>query len=96
MIVHINGSEIKSELDFHKALTKVLDFGPYYGFNLHALWDRLSTDIERPVTIIWNDSEKSKLQMGNRFQYVVDVLKRVEQQDLSFNLKDRFTFELRC
>ncbi|MCK6885045.1 barstar family protein [Enterobacter roggenkampii] len=26
-----------------------LDFGPYYGRNLDALWDRLSTDVERPV-----------------------------------------------
>ncbi|EOG8017508.1 barstar family protein [Enterobacter ludwigii] len=26
-----------------------LDFVPYYGRNLDALWDRLSTDVERPV-----------------------------------------------
>lgn len=96
MTVIINGSDIKNETDFHRALSKALSFPSYYGFNLHALWDVLSTDIERPVTIIWNDSEKSKTQMGEReFQWIVDVLKRTEQQDLSFGWEDRFTFELR-
>lgn len=53
----LDGSEIENEQDFHKFMSKLLDFGPYYGTNLEALRDRLSNDVERPVTIIWINSE---------------------------------------
>ncbi|WHQ76814.1 barstar family protein [Pantoea sp. Lij88] len=53
----LDGSEIENEQGFHKFMSKLLDFGPYYGTNLEALGDRLSNDVERPVTIIWINSE---------------------------------------
>ncbi|WP_285720603.1 MULTISPECIES: barstar family protein [unclassified Pantoea] len=37
-----------------------MEFGPYYGKNLDALWDCLSTDIERPIRIPWCHSDLSK------------------------------------
>jgi len=45
----LDGTKIQTEQDFHKLLSGLLNFGSYYGNNLDALWDRLSTDVERPI-----------------------------------------------
>ena len=41
----INGKEVKSQDDFHTKLAKQLNFPKYYGKNLDALYDILSTDL---------------------------------------------------
>ncbi|MGW7381975.1 barstar family protein [Streptomyces sp. NPDC054794] len=92
MRVEIDGAEIRSEADLHELLSRALDFGPYYGANLSALWDRLSTDVERPVEIVWTNSELSKAAMGGaEFERIRDVLLRVQLQDESFGLAERFS-----
>jgi ribonuclease inhibitor len=90
--VTIDGSLIRSESDLHDALAGELDFGPYYGRNLDALWDRLSTDVERPVELIWENSGASKAILGVEvFEKISSVLIRVMDQDESFGLDERFT-----
>ncbi|MEU3188129.1 barstar family protein [Streptomyces sp. NPDC006923] len=92
MRVTIDGSQIRSESDIHDALSRKLDFGPYYGRNLDALWDRLSADVERPVELIWEHSEASKAALGIEvFERFSSVLIRVMDQDESFGLDERFT-----
>ncbi|MGW0702286.1 barstar family protein [Streptomyces sp. NPDC002867] len=96
MRVEIDGAAIHSEVDLHEFLSRALDFGPYYGANLSALWDRLSTDVERPVEIVWKKSELSRLALGeSEFEKIRDLLLRVQSQDQSFGWRDRFsvTFE---
>lgn len=56
----IDGRNIHTESDVHSILAELMDFGPYYGRNLDSLWDRLSTDIERPIKITWHHSDLSK------------------------------------
>ncbi|MGW1296637.1 barstar family protein [Streptomyces sp. NPDC002533] len=90
--VEIDGERITSAKEFHEALAGALDFGPYYRPNLPALWDRLSTDIERPVELIWRNSEASKAAMGaSEFDDLRDLLLRVQAQDEDFGFSDRFT-----
>ncbi|MGN5381236.1 barstar family protein [Streptomyces lasalocidi] len=92
MRVEIDGTEIRSEADLHDLLSRTLDFGPYYGANLSALWDRLSTDVERSVEIVWKNSEISKTALGeSRFAKIHDLLLRVQSQDQSSGWSDRFT-----
>jgi ribonuclease inhibitor len=92
MRVSIDGSLIKSESDLHEVLSRKLDFGPYYGRNLDALWDRLSMDVERPVELVWEKSEVSKTFLGAEvFNKISSVLIRVMDQDQSFGLNERFT-----
>lgn len=96
MRVEIDGGAIRSERDLHDFLSRALDFGPYYGASLGALWDRLSTDVERPVEIVWKGSELSKVALGeSEFEKIRDLLLRVQSQDQSFGWTDRFsvTFE---
>jgi ribonuclease inhibitor len=51
---------------------------------------RIATDIERPLTIIWKNSEVSKQSMKNDFKHIVEVLRRVEIDDLRIGLTERF------
>ncbi|WP_055531745.1 barstar family protein [Streptomyces graminilatus] len=92
MRVEIDGATINSERDLHEFLSLALDFGPYYGANLSALWDRLSTDVERPVEIVWKASELSRTALGDQeFESIRDLLLRVQSQDQSFGWSSRFT-----
>lgn len=92
MIIEIDGSSIRCEQDIHEFLSRSLDFGPYYGANMSALWDRLSTDVERPLKIIWSRSSESRAEMGDeQFQKIRDLLLRVQEQDESLRLSERFT-----
>lgn len=92
---YLDGAFILSEKEFHSIISLSLNFGPYYGNNLDALWDRLSTDIERPVKIIWLNSELSRVGLGNYFYKIIKVFERVKLQDLNFNWEDKFDYELK-
>lgn len=94
MEIVIDGLSIKTERDFHRMISSQLGISGHYGENLHALWDVLSASVERPVTLIWTNSERSKQELGNSFDLIVNVLRRVEEQDRQFGLAERFSFKL--
>ncbi|MFC8455212.1 barstar family protein [Kitasatospora sp. NPDC057223] len=82
MRVTVDGAHIGSQADLHRVLAGPLDFGPYYGHNLDALWDRLSRDVERPVEIFWENAEASRGLMGDEaFEAIASVLVRAAKQD---------------
>ncbi|MFI2610930.1 barstar family protein [Kitasatospora sp. NPDC018619] len=92
MRVVIDGTHIGSQADLHRVLAGPLDFGPYYGHNLNALWDRLSRDVERPVEIVWENAEVSRSLMGDKaFEAVVSVLVRAAEGDESSAPDERLT-----
>ncbi|MFJ7629256.1 barstar family protein [Streptomyces sp. NPDC097595] len=92
MRVEINGAEMRSQADLHRVLAGALDFGPYYGANLAALWDRLTVDVERPVEIIWRHASASRALMGEeQFIKVRDLLEAVAEQDLVYEWAERLT-----
>ncbi|MBB3306753.1 MULTISPECIES: barstar family protein [unclassified Enterobacter] len=92
--VVLDGLKIFSESDVHRYLADLLDFGPYYGSNLDALWDRLSTDVERPVKITWVHSELSKQRLGDRFDKIIQIFERTKKQDIDFSWDDKFDYVL--
>ncbi|MDG6104975.1 barstar family protein [Dactylosporangium aurantiacum] len=95
MRVRLDGNQIHSEADFHRHLAALLDFGPYYGHNLDALWDRLTTDVPRPVHVIWTAARVSRSAMGApAFARIERTLRAVADQDVAWGRGDRFTFEL--
>lgn len=94
MEITIDGEAIKCEADFHGAIAKALNLSPYYGKNLDALWDVLSTDVERPVTLVWKNSQLSKVSLAENFEKIMAVLKRVESQDADWGLDEKFSVKL--
>lgn len=93
--VILDGASIETELDFHKAISELLDFGPYYGRNLDALRDRLSNDVERPVKIAWVNSNYSKSCLGKYFNEIVKIFEQTKQKDIQFNLDEKFDYLLK-
>lgn len=94
MNLEIDGLRIASDKDFHTAIAAVLHLSGYYGANLDALNDVLSTDVERPVVLAWLHSENSRAAMGAAFTRIVTVLRHVEAQDVRWGLVDKFELRL--
>src|SRR5262245_1680890 len=96
MRVVLDGRAIQTERDFHQQLARLLDFGPYYGNNLDALWDRISRDVERPVELVWESSAASRACLGDElFFAIVKVLSDAEREDIEAGYVERFVFDLR-
>ncbi len=96
MEIKLDGKAIFTEYDFHRQVAKSLDFGEYYGNNLDALWDVLTTDIERPIKLIWDNSKISSKNLGiENFQKIVKVLQDVQAWDEKMGWNERFEFEVR-
>lgn len=94
MEVEIRGSEILTEADFHRLIADALNLSEHYGRNLDALTDVLSTDVERPLTLTWRNSQVSRINLGEAFDTIVGVLKRIEAQDLQWGLAETFCLKL--
>jgi len=90
MIAEIDGLKIQSEADFHNEIAQALDFGSYYGKNLDALWDVLSRDVERPVSVVWKNADASQKSMPAEFEKIVDLLRDVEKEDAACGASERF------
>jgi len=93
--LYLDGAHVLSEKEFHSIMSASLDFGPYYGRNLDALWDRLSTDVERPVKITWLNSELSRIYLGSYFDEIIKIFERAKQQDLNLNWEEKFEYVLK-
>ncbi|MER7765164.1 barstar family protein [Streptomyces sp. NPDC097619] len=92
MRVVIDGAAVRTPADVHATLSRALDFGPYYGRNLQALWDRLTTDVERPVELVWQDADLSRAALGEiPFAQFRDLFLEVEERDAGNAPGARFT-----
>ena len=94
-IGEIKGGSIRTEADFHKAISMALGFPSWYGKNLNALWDILSADLPKPSKLVWHDSSLSKEALGPVFQDIIDILERAQKQYENWGEPDRFRYELR-
>ncbi|WP_032752160.1 barstar family protein [Streptomyces sp. NRRL B-1381] len=92
MRIAIDGTRIGNQADLHRFLAGPLEFGPYYGHNLDALWDRLARDVERPVEIVWENAEASRGRMGDEaFEAIASALVRAAEEDESNAPDERLT-----
>jgi len=94
MNIEIDGSGIHSEEAFHTAIASELNLPSHYGKNLDALFDVLSTDVERPLIFAWKNSSISRAAIGERFDLIIDVLRKVERQDVEWGLPEKFELRL--
>ncbi|WP_082686132.1 barstar family protein [Herbaspirillum rubrisubalbicans] len=92
--VYIDGRLIQTELDFHRAISSALDFVPYYGNNLDALWDLLSAGVAGGVTLHWENSDVSKKRLGRVYDTIVRLFTEINEADERLNVDERFVFFL--
>jgi ribonuclease inhibitor len=95
MLIELDGLSISSEQDFHKRIASAFSLAQYYGNNLNALWDLLSTDVERPVEIVWKNSKESEQSMGETFKKIISIFERTKNQDISLGPDEKFEYKLK-
>lgn len=95
MIIELDGLSISSEQDFHKRIASAFSVAQYYGNNLNSLWDLLSTDVERPIEIVWKNSKESEQSMGETFKKTISIFERTKNQDISLGLDEKFEYKLK-
>ena len=71
-----------------------MDFGPYYGRNVDALWDMLSTGMAGGMVIVWENSEHSKQRMGDDFDLIISVFEQTKQRYLGKGNDNVFDYVL--
>ncbi len=84
--VKLQGKEIRSLDEFYDEIARKLHFPDYFGRNLDALWDVLTTDVKGPVALGWADSEASNKSMGKDFEKIAALLKDVEKEREDFKV----------
>lgn len=92
--VILDGSKINSKEDFHKQIAELLDFGPYYGENLDALWDVMTGGVELKVLLHWVNSEYSKKALGeDYYELILSIFNDVKEQTAMYS-KEWFDYSL--
>lgn len=93
MNVIIDGLLIESENDFHDVIAKELNLPIWYGRNLDALWDALTGMVERPVSLVWINSEISRERLS-RYEKIIGLFKDVAEMDKALGRKSKFEYAL--
>ncbi|MFA7242254.1 MAG: barstar family protein [Sulfuricellaceae bacterium] len=68
---HCRLTDIRSLDQLYNELARQLGFPPHFGRNLDALWDVLTTDIEGPLEIVWENPELSRAGLGDDYARLV-------------------------
>lgn len=81
-IIELKLSQLKQYDSVHHWLAAELELPDYYGHNLDALWDCLTTDVKLPVTILWNND----CQDNNDYSAITNLFEEAagEVEGLSF------------
>ncbi len=82
----LNGKSIHSLDEFYDEISGRLSLPAYFGRNLDALWDVLSTEVEGPAELVWQDAQTSRQAMGEDFEKVVKVLMELEGEREDFKV----------
>ncbi|UPT55881.1 barstar family protein [Dickeya zeae] len=94
MNVVLDGLLIESEDDFHDLIAKELNLPIWYGRNLDALWDALTGMVERPVSLVWLNSEISRVRLS-RYEKIIGLFKDVAEMDNALGRISKFEYFLK-
>ena len=78
--IRLNGSKMVDKASTHEYLKQKLELPEYYGNNLDALWDCLSTDFS-PKKIILYNCDKLKKNLGSYGSTLILLLKDVAEEN---------------
>ena len=77
--VILEGSKFTDIGALHEILKSELKLPVYYGENLDALWDCLTTDVKLPLTIEWIDFQISKKLLGDYAENTLEIFRAAER-----------------
>ncbi|WML33434.1 barstar family protein [Clostridium sp. OS1-26] len=77
--VILEGSKFTDKETLHENLKRELKLPAYYGENLDALWDCLTTDVKLPITIEWVDFQISRKLLEDYAESTLEVFRDAEK-----------------
>lgn len=83
----LEGKSLKTKEILHQTLKDKLELPEYYGKNLDALWDCLTSWVDVPLTVVWNEYNESEKLLGSYASDVVQVFKDAESAIDGFKLE---------
>ena len=92
--VLIEGSKILTEKEFYSEFNSAFDIGCYFGENLDALWDFMTTDMKRPILIVWKNHKLSEGKLGLFFYKIINTFDDVKSFDEKLNFDEKFSYSL--
>lgn len=84
-IVRLNGEKFFTKEVAHDIMKNKFDFSDYYGENLDALWDLLSTESEETHIILLH-AEKIKILLADYGEELVRVFQEAEEANAKIRL----------
>jgi ribonuclease inhibitor len=76
----LDGATLDSAAAVYNALGSQLDAPAYFGKNLDALWDLLTSWPEPPIEIVWQNSQRSAAILGKDFAEIIQVLRMAQKR----------------
>jgi len=78
--IWLNGAKMTDRESTHAYLKRKLSLPDYYGNNLDALWDCLSTDFSPKKIIIFN-TEKLRENLGSYGELIINLLREIARDN---------------
>ncbi len=92
MRVHLDGSVIGNEAAFREQIAVALRLDP--PGTLDSLETALSSQVDRPLHLVWDDANTSRDRMPEAFGRIVEMLRQVQDQDAEARRRDCLQFEM--
>jgi len=80
--IYFDGRVMLDKNTIHSEIKNKLNLPDYYGNNLDALWDCLTSWVDTPVHIVWQYSAITEGANREYFKEVVSLLKEAEIEGL--------------
>ena len=80
MNLRLDGASLQNRQQLHQEIAKQLCFPRYYGENLDALWDMLSS-WNTPLTITVVNTQRLLQQMGDYGEALLQVLQEAAEEN---------------
>ena len=76
----LDGATLPNAAAAYRRFGEALGAPAYFGHNPDALWDLLSEHGGEPIEIVWRNSARSEERLGPRYEEIVAVLRRAQEQ----------------
>ena len=83
-IAYLSGENISDRASLHTSIASQLDFPDYYGANLDALYDILST-VSEPTCIVIDDDKTLSDNLGDYYEKLLRVLEDAQTANGAFS-----------